>query len=146
MNNEENFRMMELGMQGYNCSQILMLMALEALGKENTDLVRAMSGLQAGMGCGKVCGALTGGCCVLGLFAGKDSAESNNDERLVTMQSAFVEWFETEFTARFGGVDCDVILSGNPHYKLSRCPAIVTESFDQLREILSENGYEFHAS
>ena len=146
MNNEDSFRMMELGMQGYNCSQILMLMALEAQKKQNPDIVRAMTGLLAGMGCGKTCGALTGGCCLLGLFAGKDSPESNADERLAPMLNAFVDWFEAEFTPRYGGVNCSDILADNPQNKLARCPALVAESLSKVKEILAENGYEFTAA
>jgi hypothetical protein len=38
-------RMIELAEKSYNCSQILMILALDQEGKENADLVRAMSGL-----------------------------------------------------------------------------------------------------
>ena len=62
-------RMLELSGQGFYCAQILLILALEAEGKENPDLVRAMSGLNGGLGfSGNVCGALTGGCCLLGHF------------------------------------------------------------------------------
>ena len=37
--------------------------------------MRAMSGLVSGCGTGKLCGALTGGCCVLGMYAGVNSNE-----------------------------------------------------------------------
>lgn len=141
--NEESFRMMELAMQGFNCSQILLIMALEAQGKENPDLVRAMSGLLGGLGCGKVCGALTGGCCLLGLYAGKDSSENNAADCLSDMLSRFVEWFETEYTARYGGINCSEILQDDARNKMSRCPAIVLESLEKLKAILAENGYEF---
>ena len=143
MNNEDSFHMMELGMQGYNCSQIMLLMALEAQHKENPDLIRAMTGLLAGMGCGKTCGALTAGCCLLGLYAGKGPAENSADERLAPMLNSFVEWFEAEFTARYGGATCDQILNDNAHNKLARCPGIVSESLDKLKEILAEYGFEF---
>jgi C_GCAxxG_C_C family probable redox protein len=141
--NDDSMRMMELGMQGYGCSQILLLLALEAQKKENPDLVRAMGGLLAGMGSGKVCGALTGGCCLLGLFAGKGTPESSADERLAGMLERFVEWFEVEYTGRYGSVDCAEILANDPRNKLTRCPGIVAESLLQLKEILKDNGYTF---
>jgi C_GCAxxG_C_C family probable redox protein len=141
--NEDSFRMMELGMQGFSCSQILLLMALEAQGKENPDLVRAMTGLLAGMGCGKACGALTGGCCLLGLYAGKGTAENNAADCLSDMLSRFVEWFEVEYTARYGGINCSEILQDDARNKMTRCTAIVPESLEKLKEILAENGYEF---
>jgi|SRR5580693_6111645 len=48
--NDDSFRVMDFAMKGYQCSQILMAMALEAQGKQNPDLVRAMSGLLGGWG------------------------------------------------------------------------------------------------
>jgi hypothetical protein len=134
---------MELAMQGYQCSQILMLIALEAQGKQNPDLVRAMSGLLGGMGCGKTCGALTAGCCVLALYASKDSADGNTDERLQGMLSSFVEWFENEYTTRYNGIDCAAIVQDDMRNKMARCPGIVMESLEKLKAILAENNYEF---
>lgn len=141
--NEDSFRMMELGLQGFNCSQILLLTALEAQGKNNPELVRAMTGLLAGLGCGRVCGALTGGCCLLGLYAGKDSAEKNAAECLPEMLSRFVEWFEAEYSERYGGITCSEILGDDARNKMTRCTAIVPESLAKLKEILAENGYAF---
>ena len=142
--NEDTFRVMELAMQGYQCSQILMVLALEAQGKQNPDLAKSMSGLVGGMGCGKACGALTGGSCVLGLFAGKESSEQNNDERLQLLLSQFGEWFDATYTARFGGINCDDIVHDDMRAKLSRCPTIVIESLEKLKELLAENNYEFN--
>lgn len=142
MNNDDGFRMMELGMQGFNCSQILMLMAMEAQKQENPNLIRAMTGLVAGMGCGKVCGALTGGCCLLGLYAGKSSSEENAGDALPEMLSRFVEWFESEYTPRYGGTNCSEILQDDARNKMTRCSNIVLESFEKLKEILAENGYD----
>lgn len=130
-------------MQGFQCSQILVQLALEAKGKENLDLVSAMSGLVGGIGCGKTCGVLTGGCCVLGLHAGKDSAERHADDRLQGMLSRFVEWFETEYTSRHGGINCAEIVQDDMRNKMAHCPTIVMESLEKLKEILAENGYEF---
>ena len=59
---DELLRMLKLASQGFHCSQILILMGLDAQGKQNADLVRAMEGLAGGVGfCGDICGALTGG-------------------------------------------------------------------------------------
>lgn len=141
--NEDGLRMMELGMQGFLCSQILVLFALEAQGRQNPDLIRAMSGLPAGLGCGKICGALTGGCCLLGLYAGKGTAEGAPDEQLGEMLRRFVEWFEAEYTGRYGGINCADILADDPRNRLTRCPGIVLESLQQLKAILQESGYAF---
>jgi len=87
--NDEAFRVMDLGMQGFQCSQILVQIALEAQGKKNSELVSAMSGLLGGMGCGKTCGALTGACCLIGLYAGMDGDQKSDHERLPLMLALF---------------------------------------------------------
>ena len=63
---DEMLKMLELSGQGFHCSQILLFLGLEAQGKSNPDLIRAMSGLAGGVGfCGDTCGALTGGACLI---------------------------------------------------------------------------------
>ena len=119
-------RMMKLALQGFGCSQILVKMALDAQGRSNPELVRAVSGLHGGLGfSGKLCGALTGGCCVLALHAGRGTPEESEDPRLNLMINALVEWFEQEYKPQYGGIDCDNILNDDARTKLSRCPAIV---------------------
>lgn len=141
--NDDAFRVMELAMQGFQCSQILVQLALEAQGKQNPELVGAMTGLTGGMGCGKTCGALTGGCCVLGLYAGKNSAEHSADGSLQTMLNQFADWFEAEHTERYGGINCADIVEDDMRNQMTRCPAIVLESLEKLKEILAGNNYEF---
>ena len=58
--------MQELKSQGFVCSQIIVMMGLDLLGKENPDLVKAMHSLAGGIGyTGDVCGTLTAGACLL---------------------------------------------------------------------------------
>jgi C_GCAxxG_C_C family probable redox protein len=140
--NDDSFRVMEFAMMGYQCSQILMAMALEAQGKQNEDLVRAMCGLLGGMGTGKTCGVLTGGCCVLGLFAGGGKPGDAADERLAPMLAEFVQWFESEFTQRHGSIECAEIVGYDAHNRLTYCPRIVMESLTRLREILADHDYD----
>jgi len=140
--NDQSFRMFELATQGFGCSQILAQMALEEQGKANPDFVRAMTGLLSGMSCGKVCGALTGACCVLGLYAGKGSAEEHADPRLKLMLSQLVEWFEAEYTSRYGSTECAGIVGDDPKLRQTRCPQIVAETFEKLKKILADNRYD----
>ena len=142
--NDDAFRVMDFAMKGYQCSQILMAVALEAMGKENEDLLRAMSALTGGMGCGKTCGALTGGCSVLGLYAGWGVSDAAPDERLPAMLHEFVEWFESEYTRRYGGIECSGIVADDMHNKMARCPGIVIESLARIKEIFAEYNYEFN--
>ena len=137
------FRMLELTQQGFKCSQILILLGLEVLGRDNPDLVRTMDGLNGGIGfCGKTCGALTGGACLLGLFAGKGRPEEVEDSRLKVMLYELVEWFESQ-TAGYGGTDCMTILEENPANQSSRCPPLVQGVFVKVQDLLIDNGYEF---
>ncbi|QDR79680.1 DVU_1555 family C-GCAxxG-C-C protein [Sporomusa termitida] len=139
---ETFFQLMELSQAGFYCSQILLIIGLEAQGKENPDLVRAMSGLNGGLGfCGKTCGALTGGACLIGLYAGKGTAEEMEDSRLNDMIRELVGWFEQENLPRFGSINCHDILEGNPANRMSRCPQLVMQTLDKVRDILAANGY-----
>jgi C_GCAxxG_C_C family probable redox protein len=140
--NDEFLKMVDLSKKGFYCSQILVIMALEAQEKSNKDVVRAMSGLICGIGsCGKLCGALTGGACVLGLYAGKGAAGEKVDERLDLMLHELVEWFESTYTERFGSTDCSGILQDDMRNRITRCPGIVMETWEKIQEILSVHGY-----
>jgi C_GCAxxG_C_C family probable redox protein len=142
--NDEFMRMMELSQQGFHCSQIMMIMALDAQGKTDPDLVRAMSGLLGGVGfCGKICGTLTGGTCMIGLYGGKGTAEEEADSRLYLMMSELVEWFEKEYQPKYGGINCSDILQDDPRNRVSRCPQMVIATMEKVREILAANGYDF---
>lgn len=131
--------MLELSGQGYYCAQILMILAMEIEGKENPDLVRAMSGLNGGLGfSGQVCGALTGGCCLLGYFTGKGEAEEMEDPDSAQMIQSLVAWFEENIGNVYGGCRCDDILEGNPVNKMQRCPEVVEGVFTKCLELLQE--------
>lgn len=134
-------RILELAREGFECSQIFAILALEMEGMENPDLVRAMSGLTGGMGhCGKNCGALTGGCCVLGLFTGRGDAEEMEHSNARGMIAGYVSWFEEVFGRQYGGVNCEDIIGGDFSKALMVCRPILEQSFEKIMEILQENG------
>jgi C_GCAxxG_C_C family probable redox protein len=143
MFNEDFLRMLELSQQGFYCSQILLTLGLENQGKENPDLIRAMNGLIGGL-CfaGKLCGALSGGACLLALYAGKGTAGEQGDPKLELMIHRLVEWFEEQYGERYGGIDCDDILENNPQNRPQRCPQIVRETYAKVQELLLENGFQ----
>ena len=97
-------RMMEWSGQGFYCAQILMLLALEAEEKEDPDLIRAVGGLNGGLGfSGRTCGALTGGCCFLSYFLGKGEAEEIEDPEAAGLIKRLADWFEETVTEQYGG-------------------------------------------
>lgn len=131
--------LLELSQKGYFCAQILIKLALELDGKEDPDLIRAMSGLNGGLGfCGRACGALTGGCAALGYFAGKGEDDELESSELKPMIAEYVAWFDG-YCGQFGGDSCEDILQGDPTRKMSVCPGIVADSYEKLLEILREH-------
>jgi C_GCAxxG_C_C family probable redox protein len=138
---DQSFRIMELSLQGFGCSQILTQMALDARGESNPDLIRANTGLLYGLGCGNICGALTGGCCVLGLYAGRGSSSEQVDESLFPMENRLVEWFEAQFGRQYGGIQCKDITHDDPKLRVARCPQIVAQTFDKVTELLAQHNF-----
>lgn len=134
-------RMMELSGKGFYCAQIMLILAMESEGKEDPDLVRAMGGLNGGLGfSGGPCGAMTGGCCLLSYFTGKGEAEELEDPNSAVVIQSYIQWFRETMEAQYGGCDCATILDGNPMNKMQRCPDIVAESFEKAMEILEAHG------
>ena len=137
-------RMLRLAAGGYACSQIIVQLGLDARGEENPALVRAMAGLAYGCGGGRAsCGALTGGCCLLALYAGKGSDTEAESDRLMLMLSELSEWFEAQVGGQYGGIICETITGEDgPAAARQRCGAIVGDTFNKVMEILTDNGFD----
>ena len=138
-------RMMRLAQKGYTCSQILILLALEARDEQNPALVRAAAGLAYGCGTGKgSCGVLTGGSCVIALFAGKGSDEEQESEKFMMMLQDLSDWFSERVGGQYGGIDCQAIVGEEgPAAARQRCGSILAETYAKVVEILIANGFEF---
>ena len=133
-------RMLQLSSQGFACAQIMMQLVLDGEGNENPDLIRAMGALNNGLrDSGLVCGALSGGACVLSYYAGQGEAEELPDPNYDRMVQQLSSWFTTQMTERYGGITCPEVLKGNQSNKLTICPALVEETFNKTLEILDEN-------
>lgn len=135
----DSLYMFQMASQGFCCTQILLTLGLEAKGKENTDLIRAMQGLCGGMGrSGSTCGVLTGGACLIGLNAGKGTAIEQSHPKIHRMVQELLEWFEETY----GTLECEEII----HYKLEdgtaypvKCGNIISATYDKVQEILAAN-------
>ncbi len=135
-------RMRELKGQGF-FSQILMILGMELQGKENSDLVRAMHGLAGGLGfTGELCGALTGGACLIGLYAGKGTPTQEDDPRLMFMIQDLVKWFKQGYGQQYGGIRCEEILNDGSRGMGMPCPTMVMGTLQKVKELLVENGFD----
>ena len=137
-------RMIELAENKYNCSQIMMILALEQEGEKNPGLVRAMSGL--GDGCGffkETCGIITGAASILAWHAGKGADDERESEKLLPMLEELGDWFQQEIAAKYNGTRCNEIvgdLVGTDEGK-QICGSIIFQTFGKVNEILAENGF-----
>ena len=135
------FRMMELKHKGYYCSQIMMQMALETQDKTNPDLIRSMAGLAFGAGIGEICGALTGGACILSLYGGKGTDEDEENFRLMGMLHELGDLFRDTYAGQYGGISCDAI-SEDGSQRNERCGAVVAATYQKVLEILVANEFD----
>lgn len=135
-------RMLQMAHQGYACSQIMMLLALDACGRSNPDLVRCMAGPAYGCGDGRgTCGTLTAGCCLLALFAGQGDDGPPVAERLILMQQELVDWFEGRVGAPDGAVTCAAIVGADgPAAARQRCGSLVADTYRRVMVILEAHG------
>lgn len=142
---DDSIRIMELKTQGFYCSQILVLLGLELQGKNNPDLVRSIQALAGGIGfSGNLCGALTGGSCLLGLYAGKGKPEEQEDERLNLMLLSLVDWFTETTGSQYSGINCDQILEGKQSNIPSRCPPLILAVYQKVKQLLVEYGFDLN--
>jgi hypothetical protein len=132
---EDAVRLHELKQNGYCCSQIILQMGLEAQKKENPDLIQAVSGLCNGLQGGLLCGILSGGACLLSLLKPRDEDMSAINE--------LAEWFQEEYGAVYGGIDCKDILAGDLLNRSVRCPDILAATYKKVKELAEAYGYEF---
>lgn len=147
--------------QGYCCSQLLMVLALQAKGQDAPELVRALNGLCHGLGfSGGPCGLLTGGAAVLGLLAGKDAMQ----EALPCLNPVindYANWFY-ERTAPYGGCSCEQVASGLQGGQATSsttaagdnapdppdpmlCGVLLVECWDQLRLLARDYALDLNA-
>jgi hypothetical protein len=135
------FRLMRLKAKGYCCAQMILILALEAQGRTNADLVRSMGGLCFGINwSGEVCGALSGGACLISLYAGKGNDEEASDGQYMTMVGELVCWFTRAAEDEYGGTHCNEILERFPDRSI--CGLIVADTYKKCLDILVSHGFD----
>jgi len=134
-------QMMRLKAKGYCCTQIILILSLEAQGKTNPDLVRSVGGLCFGVHwSGEVCGALSGGACLISLYAGKGADEETPDSQYTMMVGELVEWFTIAAHDEYGGTRCHEILEKFPDRSI--CSLIVADTYKKCLDILVSHGFD----
>ena len=132
---------MELSRYGYFCSQILAILILELTGEDNPMLVKAMGGLDGGVGYSKnCCGCMTGGACLISFFTGKGGEFEPESPEHKPALAEFTQWFQDEITADYGGITCEDIIGTNPAKRVEYCPQIIAATYEKCVEILTERG------
>ena len=135
------FRLIDLKAKGYCCAQMIMILALEAQGRSNPDLVRSAGGLCFGIReSGEVCGAFSGGACLIALYAGKGGDSEECHDRYMEMMDEFAAWFNGTAHAEYGGTRCDEILERFPDRSV--CGRIVADTYAKCMDILVNNGID----
>ncbi len=138
--NDILLELIRLKTKGYCCAQIIVLFALEAQGRSNDELVRALGGLCFGIHwSGEVCGALSGGACLLSLYAGKGGDDAP-DARYLTMMGELVDWFKEVAADAYGGTRCNEILERSPGHGV--CGRVVAETYGKCMDILVSHGFD----
>jgi C_GCAxxG_C_C family probable redox protein len=133
--------MMRLNAKGFCCAQIILILALEAQGKANADLVRSVGGLCFGINwSGEVCGALSGGACLISLYAGKGTDEEVPDSRCMAMVGELVEWFTRAADNDYGGTRCHEIIERFPDRSI--CSLILADTYKKCVDILARHGFD----
>lgn len=125
--------------QGYCCSQIMAIMMLKQRGRDNPDLVRAVSGLCRGIAdSGETCGVLFGGVCLISLFLGKGSDDETPNGNLPFAIYELVQWFNRETKGAYGGTKCSDILAASPDKKA--CLKLVVGTYEKVLALLKACG------
>lgn len=135
-------RIIELSSMGYHCSQMVMIMTMEAIGEENPQLVKALGGLGGGIGyCGDTCGCLTGGACAIGLFLGNLAPQEKEDIQMKPAVQELYQWFHKKTEEDFGAFYCrDITSNLDWGVIMEQCPALIADTYTKVIEILTKRG------
>lgn len=113
--------------EGYNCCQCVMLACADLVGFTD-DAAYAGFCFGAGMNCGSVCGALTGGLMVLGAaLPRQDVTENRPLARDLALE------LEKQFKERFGTMECRDIIR---EHEKRMCPECIAFTIEKTEEII----------
>lgn len=142
----------QLFMEGYNCSQAVLLSYSDITGLDDKTAAMLASGFGGGMGrMHEVCGAVSGMFIVLGIVAGYSDPSDAQGKKSTY---AAIQELASRFKKENGSIICKELLGlskpegtyipqerTNEYYKKRPCPKIVCMAADILEEYLDEHGY-----
>ena len=118
---------------GYCCSETVMSLCLEDLGRNpdsDRDLIKSMGaycgGLHEGLSCGALCAA------VAVLWIVEDDPIKAHDE----IGPEMMAWFQE----RFGSWNCADLLDGDESWMMTLCPIIMEDTYLKVREMFDAMG------
>ncbi len=120
-------RVLEMQMEGYCCSQMIMQWGLEHLGKDNPDLIAAMAGLCGGAKQGEICGSLSAAICFLYLW-------TKDKDLALKLSQELTEWFHEVY----GSVRCFDIIKGDAGNKPVVCPPLIENTYIKLMDLIED--------
>jgi len=137
-------RMIALADNHYNCSQIMLILAMDRAGQKNPDMVRAMAGL--GDGCGffkETCGIMTSASCILGWYGAKGSDREVESSHFLPMLQEMGDWFEQKILAEFKGTRCKDIVGDQAGTESGKiiCGGLIYQTYEKLDDILTSYGF-----
>ncbi|MDR2502952.1 MAG: C-GCAxxG-C-C family protein [Deltaproteobacteria bacterium] len=145
MLDDTRLQALELAAQGYSCAQIVMEMGLRLMGRQNPDLTRAMSALSMGARYGAICGALTGGLCLIAMHTAKGFERERALPMSTTLMGSLTKWFIVDELGGKIEPNCaEIFESRGDMFDLSSGPAascadLVARTWDKAVSILREN-------
>lgn len=147
--NDTDIMVLELGGKGYSCAQMAIIGGLRLMGRDNPDIVRAMSGLAQGGGCsGELCGALSGALCLIGMYTAKGMDSEEALPESVPLMDTLVNWFRSEM-CKGGGITCDAVMGGLSgaapgcrSMDAARCGELVARTWEKAITLLAEAGID----
>ena len=140
-------RSVEHFLNGYACSQAILVSYGPHYGLDEFDALRVSSGFAAGMRSGSVCGAVTGAYMVLGMHAADEDCDTGEGRAYVF---GLVEAFNDRFKKKNGVLacrellGCDICQENGLRFAKdqglfkTKCPQLVRDAAEILEELLSD--------
>jgi C_GCAxxG_C_C family probable redox protein len=94
----------------FHCSQAVLAVGQEKLGRPDDEVIRAMGAFGGGLGGnGEVCGAVVGALAVIGLKFSRGREEEKEDPKMWDYAHELLERFREEIVKKHGNITCAAI-------------------------------------